>query len=59
MAYRPYWTQSVKQWALEGKSIKYNNEECQKAGQEKTFAAIIDTGSSNLGVPGAVFKFLK
>ena len=32
MAYRPFWTQSVKQWALEGKSFKYNNKECQKAG---------------------------
>jgi hypothetical protein len=30
MAYRPYWTQSVKQWALEGNSVKYGKEECKK-----------------------------
>lgn len=29
MAYRPDWTESVKQWALEGQSLAYAGEECQ------------------------------
>ena len=59
MAYRPEWTQSVKQWALEGQTLLYGEEECQKTGQEKKFPAIIDTGSSNIGVPQQIFSFLK
>lgn len=58
-AYRPFWTQSVKQWALEGQSLAYAGEECQKIGEEKNFPAIIDTGSSAIGVPEKVFGFLK
>ena len=37
----------------------YGTEECQKIGEEKNFPAIIDTGSSNIGVPETNFKFLK
>jgi len=59
MAYRPDWTQSVKQWALEGQTLFYGDQECQKIGQEKKFPAIIDTGSSNIGVPEQMYKFLK
>jgi len=59
MAYRPSWTQSVKQWALEGQTLFYGEEECQQIGNEKKFPAIIDTGSSNFGVPEPVYKFLK
>lgn len=59
MAYRPDWTESVKQWALEGQSLLYGEEECQKLGQEKKFPAIIDTGSSNVGIPEKMFNFLK
>lgn len=56
MAYRPYWTESVKQWALEGQSLAYGGEEMQKIGEEKTFPAIIDTGSSTVGVPDKMFS---
>lgn len=59
MAYRPDWTQSVKQWALEGETLFYGDQEMQKIGQEKKFPAIIDTGSSNIGVPEAMYKTLK
>uniref|UniRef100_A0A7S3FSR3 Peptidase A1 domain-containing protein n=1 Tax=Strombidium rassoulzadegani TaxID=1082188 RepID=A0A7S3FSR3_9SPIT len=59
MAYRPDWTQSSKQWALEGQNMFYGTEECQKIGEEKKYAAIIDTGSSNIGVPDTMFKSLQ
>jgi len=59
MAYRPSWTESVKQWALEGQSLAYAGEEVQTPGQEKKFPAIIDTGSSAIGVPEKIFGQLK
>jgi hypothetical protein len=37
----------------------YGLEECQKPGQEKKYAAIIDTGSMNIGVPEEMFKNLQ
>lgn len=58
-AYRPYWTQSVKQWALEGKQISYGTELVQKPGGEATYTAIIDTGSSNIAISDDMFKQLK
>lgn len=58
MAYRPDWMHSVKQWALEGRNMFYNNEEFI-LGQEQKYPAIIDTGSSNFGVPEKTFNFLK
>jgi len=58
-AYRPDWTNSVKQWALDGQTMLYGTEECQKVGQEKTYAAIIDTGSSQIGIPDSMFWELK
>ena len=57
-AYRPDWTNSAKQWALDGQTMLYGTEECQTPGAEKTYAAIIDTGSSNIGVPDTMFKEL-
>lgn len=58
-AYRPYWTSSQKQWALEGQFISYGSEDTTKIGDDKTYTAIIDTGSSNLGIPDNMFKILK
>ena len=58
-AYRPYWSQSVKQWALEGKEMRYGYELAAAPGGEKSYTAIIDTGSSNIGVPEEMFKSLK
>lgn len=49
----------MKQWALDGQTMLYGTEECQKVGQEKTYAAIIDTGSSNIGIPDSMFWELK
>jgi len=57
MAYRPDWMHSVKQWALEGRNMYYNGEEFNLAKEQK-YPAIIDTGSSNFGVPDATFKAL-
>lgn len=56
MAYRPDWTNSMKQWALEGQKLWYGDKEAPDLGK---IPAIIDTGSSNLGVPGKAFNFLK
>lgn len=36
LAYRPDWTESVKQWALEGQALMYGNEESPKFGTEKS-----------------------
>jgi len=55
MSYRPFWTQSSKQWTLEGQTFFYGDKEAPK--MEK-FPAVIDTGSMNLGVPPGAFKFL-
>jgi hypothetical protein len=57
LAYRPDWTESVKQWAIEAKGIYYGNEEFLLS--KGSFPAIIDTGSSNLGIPHQAFVFLK
>ena len=54
-AYRPFWSQSVKQWALEGKGVSYGQDSLPGAGGEHTYTAIIDTGSSNIGVPDQMF----
>lgn len=58
MAYRPDWMHSVKQWALEGRNMFYAGEEFI-LGEEQKYPAIIDTGSSNFGVPEKTFNFLK
>jgi len=59
LAYRPEWTESVKQWTLEGQSLMYGEEPFDKIEDQKKFAAIIDTGTSNIGVPSKMFEFLK
>lgn len=55
LSYRPYWTQSSKQWTLEGQSFFYGDKEAPKIDK---FPAVIDTGSMNLGVPTKSFQFL-
>ena len=59
MAYRPDWTQSVKQWALEGHNLGYGSDLWAKEGEAMNFPAVIDTGSSNFGVPNKAFDYLK
>lgn len=59
-AYRPEWTNSLKQWALEGQNLFYGEEESIKDKEKaQKMPAIIDTGSSNIGVPENIFSFLK
>lgn len=59
-AYRPDWTQSVKQWALEGQNIYYGEDAAiEDNNKAQKMPAIIDTGSMNIGVPDNMFKFLK
>ena len=58
MAYRPEWMHSVKQWALEGRNMFYNGDELNLVKEQK-WPAIIDTGSSNFGVPEQTFKVLR
>ena len=59
-AYRPDWTQSVKQWALEGQNLFYGEASSLAQGNTTaTMPAIIDTGSNNIGVPESTFQFLK
>lgn len=47
---------SVKQWALDGQSMLYGTEECTKT---KSYSAIMDSGSSYIGLPSDVFWELK
>jgi hypothetical protein len=59
-AYRPEWTNSLKQWALEGQNLFYGEEVSVKDKLNAAkMPAIIDTGSSNIGVPESIFNFLK
>ena len=48
-------------WALKGESIFYGDEEIIMLNKKKDakFPAIIDTGSSALGVPTEFFRFIK
>lgn len=49
---------SVKQWALEGRDMYYNGDNLSLTKEQK-WPAIIDTGSSNFGVPDATFQKLR
>lgn len=42
-------------WALEGQGMTYGNQPMQVAGQDVSYPAIIDTGSSQLSIPPDVF----
>jgi len=42
-------------WALQGESLFYGDEEIIMLQKDKKYPAIIDTGSSNLGVPDIFF----
>ena len=53
----PDFVSANKNWALEGQNLLYGGEQLQQGGQ--SFPAIIDTGSSTLGVPAALFDALK
>ena len=42
-------------WALEGQGMTYGQKPMQTAGQDTSYPAIIDTGSSQLSIPPDVF----
>lgn len=56
--YLPDFVGAAKNWALEGQNLLYGDTPLL-GGSEKGFPAIIDTGSSTLGVPGKLFDALK
>lgn len=43
-------------WALEGQAINYGDQHLTQGGQ---YVAIIDTGSSQIAIPPALFESLK
>ena len=57
-AYLPDFVGANKNWALEGQNLMYGNVEL-KSVLEGSFPAIIDTGSSTLGVPAKMYDLLK
>ena len=54
----PDFVSANKNWALEGQNLLYDGQGLKNAA-EKSFPAIIDTGSSTLGVPPVLFDALK
>ena len=54
----PEFIGASKNWALEGQNMFYGKTEL-KSILSGSFPAIIDTGSSTLGVPGGMFAELK
>lgn len=57
--YLPDFVGANKNWALEGQSLLYGKAPLKNGGSEKSFPAIIDTGSSTLGVPAKMYAELK
>ena len=55
-AYLPEFAAAQKNWALEGQNMLYGDA---MLGPDASFPAIIDTGSSTLGVPSALFDAAK
>jgi hypothetical protein len=46
-------------WALEGQGMTYGSKPMQKAGEDTSYPAIIDTGSSQLSIPPDVFEKIR
>lgn len=46
-------------WALEGQGMTYGQKSMQTAGQDTSYPAIIDTGSSQLSIPPDVFDKIR
>eukprot|EP00356_Strombidium_inclinatum_P011500 CAMPEP_0170482176 /NCGR_PEP_ID=MMETSP0208-20121228/2310_1 /TAXON_ID=197538 /ORGANISM="Strombidium inclinatum, Strain S3" /LENGTH=495 /DNA_ID=CAMNT_0010754983 /DNA_START=166 /DNA_END=1652 /DNA_ORIENTATION=+ len=46
-------------WALEGQGMYYGNTPMQKPGEDTSYPAIIDTGSSQLSIPPEVFDKIR
>lgn len=58
-AYLPEYVGAQNNWALEGQSMWYGENELKSIIDNSSFPAIIDTGSSTLAVPGKFFESLK
>ena len=56
--YLPDFVAASKNWALEGKNLLYGEKELASPAAA-SFPAIVDTGSSTLGVPAKLFDALK
>jgi hypothetical protein len=56
--YMPDFVMANKNWALEGQDLLYGDLPLKNILQ-KSFPAIVDTGSSTLGVPPKLFENLK
>ena len=52
----PNWLET---WALEGQGMNYGGQAMQKPGQDTSYPAIIDTGSSQLSIPPDVFEKIR
>jgi saccharopepsin len=46
-------------WALEGQGMYYGDKPMQKPGEDTSYPAIIDTGSSQLSIPPDVFEKIR
>jgi len=46
-------------WALEGQGMYYGAKPMQKPGEDTSYPAIIDTGSSQLSIPPDVFEKIR
>jgi hypothetical protein len=46
-------------WALEGQGMYYGDKPMQKPGEDISYPAIIDTGSSQLSIPPDVFEKIR
>jgi len=46
-------------WALEGQGMYYGEKPMQKPGEDTSYPAIIDTGSSQLSIPPDVFEKIR
>ena len=56
--YMPEYVTANKNWALEGQGLLYGTKELNGV-LDQSFPAIVDTGSSVLGVPPKLFEALK
>ena len=56
--YMPEFVSANKNWALEGQDLRYGDQSL-KVATDPSFPAIVDTGSSTLGVPPKMFDALK
>lgn len=57
--YMPEFVSANKNWAVEGQDLRYGGQSLKNASMQQSAPAIIDTGSSTLGVPPGLFDALK